>query len=208
MNSQNFEFFHTGEIFDEFPFVLVLLHGKRFFSKTWDDIGTTKFLSDRKISWLTIDLPGMIIKILLIKTYITLTRSLRKNMRIRIGIFSKIINILICRFEGFGKSSHMKEVDSTGASDFLLQNFARKEALSIKKLILVSPSMSGRFSIPFIMNSPENVAGYIPVAPITVFDYSIEKFASIKTKTLSGIYRLFLIYVKYLSFYTMIEEYK
>ena len=46
-------------------------------------------------------------------------------------------------------------------------------------------------SIPFIMNSPENVAGYIPLAPITVFDYSKEKFASIKTKTLSGIYQLY-----------------
>ena len=96
----------------------------------------------------------------------------------------------------------MKEVDSAGASDFLLETFARTEALSTKKLILVSPSMSGRFSIPFILNSPENVAGYIPVAPITVFDYSKEKFSSIKTKTLSGIYQLYLINSKNLSFYT------
>ena len=84
----------------------------------------------------------------------------------------------------------MKEVDSAVASHFLSETFARIAGLSTKTLILVSPSMSGRFSIPFIMNSPENVAGYIPVAPITVFDNSKEKFASIKTKTLSGIYRL------------------
>ena len=89
----------------------------------------------------------------------------------------------------------MKEVDSAGLSDFLLETFARTEALSTRKLILISPSMSGRFSIPFILNSPKNVAGYIPVAPITVFDYSKEKFASIKTKTLSGIYRLWFIYI-------------
>ena len=67
MNSKNFEIFHKKEIFDEFPYVVVLLHGKRFSSKTWEDIGTTKFLSDQKISWLTIDLPGMTFKILLIK---------------------------------------------------------------------------------------------------------------------------------------------
>ena len=67
MNSPNFEFFHNKEIFDEFPFVVVLLHGKRFSSKTWEDIGTTRFLSDQKISWLTIDLPGMTIKIIFIK---------------------------------------------------------------------------------------------------------------------------------------------
>ena len=96
----------------------------------------------------------------------------------------------------------MKEVDSAGASDFLLETFARTEALSTKKLILVSPSMSGRFSIPFILKSPKKVAGYIPVAPITVFDYSKEKFASVKTKTLLGIYRIYLINTENLSLYT------
>jgi pimeloyl-ACP methyl ester carboxylesterase len=39
------------------------------------------------------------------------------------------------------------------------------ETLGIRKPVVVSPSMSGRFSLPFILAHPEKVGGFIPVAP-------------------------------------------
>lgn len=38
--------------------------------------------------------------------------------------------------------------------------------LDANKPILVSPSMSGGFSIPFLIQNPEGLAGYVPVAPV------------------------------------------
>ena len=38
--------------------------------------------------------------------------------------------------------------------------------LSISKPIILSPSMSGGFSIPYLLSSPDEISGYIPVAPV------------------------------------------
>ena len=40
------------------------------------------------------------------------------------------------------------------------------KSLALKKFILVSPSMSGTFSVPFVEKFSSDVAGYVPVAPI------------------------------------------
>ena len=39
------------------------------------------------------------------------------------------------------------------------------DALALERVVIVSPSMSGCFSLPFVAASPERVAGYVPVAP-------------------------------------------
>jgi pimeloyl-ACP methyl ester carboxylesterase len=39
-------------------------------------------------------------------------------------------------------------------------------ALHLEQPVIVSPSMSGSFSFPFLLAHPERVAGFVPVAPV------------------------------------------
>ncbi|XP_069981505.1 putative protein-lysine deacylase ABHD14B [Penaeus vannamei] len=61
---------------------------------------------------------------------------------------------------GYGETNRTKNVDK---ADFL-QEFLTK--LEIMKPIMVSPSMSGGFSIPYILKHPQALGGYVPVAPV------------------------------------------
>ncbi|KAG0719499.1 Protein ABHD14B [Chionoecetes opilio] len=61
---------------------------------------------------------------------------------------------------GFGESKRAAVQDK---AEYLRSLLARLEA---NKPILVSPSMSGGFSIPFLTQHPEVLAGYVPVAPV------------------------------------------
>lgn len=38
-------------------------------------------------------------------------------------------------------------------------------ALNLDKAILVSPSMSGHYALPFVLTHPEMFAGLVPIAP-------------------------------------------
>ena len=39
------------------------------------------------------------------------------------------------------------------------------------RFVIVSPSMGGRFSLPFVARQPDRVAGYVPVAPVGINDH-------------------------------------
>ncbi len=59
---------------------------------------------------------------------------------------------------GYGRS----EVSPLGPEEFLGEAIA---ALRLDSAVIVSPSMSGQFSFPLLIRSPEKVAGFVPVAP-------------------------------------------
>lgn len=61
---------------------------------------------------------------------------------------------------GYGESPKA-EIEDKGA---FLGNMIK--ALQIAKPVIVSPSMSGAFSVPYVANEWENVAGYVPVSPV------------------------------------------
>jgi pimeloyl-ACP methyl ester carboxylesterase len=59
---------------------------------------------------------------------------------------------------GYGRS----EVSPLDPEVFLSEAMA---ALGLESAVVISPSMSGQFSFPLLIRSPEKVAGFVPVAP-------------------------------------------
>ena len=51
-------------------------------------------------------------------------------------------------------------------------------ALGIERPVIVSPSLSGRFSLPFVLAHPDRVAGFVPVAPVGALEYAKRIHAS------------------------------
>jgi pimeloyl-ACP methyl ester carboxylesterase len=45
-------------------------------------------------------------------------------------------------------------------------------ALHLDRPVIVSPSMSGRFTFPYLLAHPERVAGFVPVAPVGAVEYA------------------------------------
>ncbi len=62
---------------------------------------------------------------------------------------------------GFGQSPRAGVNPRTWLGELL-------EALGVKRPVLVSPSMSGRFSLPLVTGQPERVAGFVAVAPVGI----------------------------------------
>ena len=50
--------------------------------------------------------------------------------------------------------------------------------------VLVSPSMSGAYALPFLFEKSERLAGYVPVAPVGTERYPDEKFERLNVPTL------------------------
>jgi pimeloyl-ACP methyl ester carboxylesterase len=55
--------------------------------------------------------------------------------------------------------------------------------LTPHKAVVVSPSMSGRFSLPLVTSEPGKLAGFVPIAPVSVATYR-DKLGRIKVPTL------------------------
>ena len=95
---------------------VLLLHGARYSSETWRQLGTLELLGQQGYRVLAMDLPG------------------------------------------FGSSP-----TSETPPEELLQGLL--PLLFERPAVVVSPSMSGRFSLPLVAQRPSWLAGYVPIAP-------------------------------------------
>jgi pimeloyl-ACP methyl ester carboxylesterase len=77
---------------------------------------------------------------------------------------------------GYGRS----EVSPFEPEMFLGEAMA---ALGIESAVIVSPSMSGQFSFPLLIRSPDKVAGFVPVAPAGSERY-LRLLKKVKVRTL------------------------
>ncbi len=101
---------------------VLLLHGGRFSSATWEESGTLAHLGGAGLRAVAIDCPGF----------------------------------------GESEANDLEPVPFLGA---LL------DRLALDRVVLVSPSMSGRFSLPFVVARPERLRGYVPVAPAWIDEH-------------------------------------
>lgn len=66
---------------------------------------------------------------------------------------------------GYGTSERISESKELFLNDFL-------EELNFKKPIVVSPSMSGIYSLPLVVSHWDNLRGFVAVAPVSISKYS------------------------------------
>ncbi|XP_073501220.1 putative protein-lysine deacylase ABHD14B isoform X2 [Phyllobates terribilis] len=121
---------------------VLLLHGIRFSSKTWLELGTLHKIAAVGHRAVAIDLPG-----------------------------------LGCSADATAPSPLGEPAPPGFIQDVL-------DSLNMAPAVVVSPSLSGMYSLPFILSHPQSVAAYVPVAPIctdkfTAQDYSRGQFPAL-----------------------------
>lgn len=117
--------FYRQIVAENSKFAVLLLHGQKFISKTWQDIGTLKALSSKGFTAIAADLPQ------------------------------------------YGDSKLREPKDNKEKIQFL-SDLIKK--LNLQRPVLVAPSMSGSYAMPFVMDEEHSkeLRGFIPVAPTTV----------------------------------------
>nr|XP_046239604.1 protein ABHD14A isoform X1 [Scatophagus argus] len=83
---------------------------------------------------------------------------------------------------GYGKSPDSEALKTDQNRVDLISRFM--ESLGVRAAVLLSPSMSGRYSIPFLMKNNAQLHGFIPIAPVGTRSYSPQQYQNIQTPTL------------------------
>lgn len=83
---------------------------------------------------------------------------------------------------GYGKSPDSEALKTDQNRVDLLSRFM--ESLAVRAAVLLSPSMSGHYSIPFLMKNNAQLHGFIPIAPVATRNYTPQQYQTIQTPTL------------------------
>ncbi|XP_075015212.1 protein ABHD14A-like isoform X1 [Calonectris borealis] len=83
---------------------------------------------------------------------------------------------------GYGDSPPAETVATAQGRVAFLDHVLQE--LGIRRPVLVSPSMSGRFALPFLLARGDQLAGFVPVAPVGTKDYAAEQYRRVQTPTL------------------------
>lgn len=83
---------------------------------------------------------------------------------------------------GYGKSPDSEALKSDQNRVDLLSRFM--ESLGVRAAVLVSPSMSGHYSIPFLMKNSAQLQGFVPIAPVGTRSFTPQQYQNIQTPTL------------------------
>jgi len=78
---------------------------------------------------------------------------------------------------GFGSVADQRRVPANQMVNFLE---ALRTELNIEKICLVSPVMSGKFSLPWLMNGGEHIVGFIAIDTIETERYPDEQYQAIQ----------------------------
>lgn len=98
-------------------------------------------------------------------------------------LFKLGYNAVAIDLPGYGRSTPAVKVDHSKFMEELIK------ALRLNRPIIVSPSMSGGYMLPYIFQDVENagtrIGGWVPVAPIGATGYSKSEYQSLKIPTLN-----------------------
>lgn len=83
---------------------------------------------------------------------------------------------------GFGNSPDSETVKTDQSRVELLRMFI--ETLGLRAPVLISPSMSGHYSVPFVMKHSAQLRGFVPIAPVGTRTYTPQQYQAIQTPTL------------------------
>lgn len=81
-------------------------------------------------------------------------------------------------FPGFGNSAPSKEASTEAGRAELLEGVLRD--LEVQNAVLVSPSLSGHYALPFLMRGHHQLHGFVPIAPTSTQNYTQEQFWAVK----------------------------
>ncbi len=75
----------------------------------------------------------------------------------------------------------------TGGSSLIAEQKPRfvldlVQNLHLRKPVLISPSMSGTFSLPFLMEHPDELSAYVPIAPVGTNRFDKEDYEKITVR--------------------------
>ncbi|XP_053577095.1 protein ABHD14A [Bombina bombina] len=119
---------------------VLLLHGRSFTSKTWEDLGTLNILAEHGYRAVAVDLPG------------------------------------------YGDSMLSQPLSSErGRTEYLLHIM---ESFGMRQPIIISPSMSGMFSLPLLLQHPDRLKGFVPIAPVGTKSFKPEQYQQIQVPSL------------------------
>ncbi|KAJ0068770.1 hypothetical protein NL108_010847, partial [Boleophthalmus pectinirostris] len=79
---------------------------------------------------------------------------------------------------GYGKSPDSESLKTDQSRVDLLSRFM--ESLGVRSAVLVSPSMSGHYSIPFLMKNSAKLQAFIPIAPVGTRSYTQQQYQNIQ----------------------------
>ncbi|XP_038626569.1 protein ABHD14A isoform X4 [Tachyglossus aculeatus] len=79
---------------------------------------------------------------------------------------------------GYGNSAVSPEAATEAGRLRLLTRTLR--GLGLENPVLVSPSMSGRYSLPLLLQGGGQLRGFVPIAPVATNEYSSEQYLGVK----------------------------
>eukprot|EP00640_Fibrocapsa_japonica_P004186 CAMPEP_0113935546 /NCGR_PEP_ID=MMETSP1339-20121228/2688_1 /TAXON_ID=94617 /ORGANISM="Fibrocapsa japonica" /LENGTH=224 /DNA_ID=CAMNT_0000937747 /DNA_START=58 /DNA_END=732 /DNA_ORIENTATION=+ /assembly_acc=CAM_ASM_000762 len=91
---------------------------------------------------------------------------------------SQCYQVIAPDLPGYGQSGQLNNL----TQDTWLKAYL--DLLGVSGVVVVSPSMSGGFSLPLLMSHPEYLKGYMPIAPVSTGTYTEAQYHSVNVPTL------------------------
>lgn len=98
---------------------------------------------------------------------------------------SLVLPLYICvrPSTGLGRSKSAEALAPVG--ELAPASFLKEvcEQLSLGLVVVISPSLSGMYSLPFLLQHQALIRAYVPVAPICTDKFTAEQYQSVKVQS-------------------------